>query len=169
MLSDGPERELQGNLSANSQTKPEPDRLSRSVRAFLMYRRARLIARLRDDDPLLPLVDSSKSESDSIITKTYQDTQNKTVDVAGSSRVSLSVTQSAFASTSDRSLCFPGACVGLIGPHPSDYAHALSACYYFLQAVFLPALGLWRSLPARRVSRDTSNSFLTFSFFFFKY
>ena len=41
--------------------------------------------------------------------------------------VSLSVTQSVFASTSDRLLCFPGACVGLIGPHPSDYAHALSA------------------------------------------
>ena len=79
--------------------------------------------------------------------------------------ISLSVTQSAFASTSDRLLCFPGACVGLIGPHPSDYAHALSACYYFLQAVFLPALGLWSSLPARRVSRDTSNSFLTFSAF----
>ena len=57
------------------------------------------------------------------------------------------VTQSAFASTSDRLLCFPGACVGLIGPHPSDYAHALSACY-FLQAVFLPALGLWSFPPA---------------------
>ena len=55
--------------------------------------------------------------------------------------VSLSVTQSAFASTSDRPLCFPRACVGLIGPRPSDYPHALSACYYFLPAVFLLALG----------------------------
>ena len=35
----------------------------------------------------------------------------------------------------------------LIGPRPSDYPHALSACYYFLQAVFLLALGLWSSLP----------------------
>ena len=84
--------------------------------------------------------------------------------------ISLSVAQSAFAPTSDRLLCFPGACVGLIGPHPSDYAHALSAGYYFLQAVFLPALGLWSSLPARRVSHDTSFPFLTFSCFlcFFK-
>ena len=52
----------------------------------------------------------------------------------------------------------------LIGPHPSDYAHALSACY-FLQAVFLPALGLWSSPPARRVSHHTCYSFLTFSVF----
>ena len=52
--------------------------------------------------------------------------------------VSPSVTQSAFASTSYRLLCFPGACVGLIGQHPSDYAHALSACYYlFLEAQIL--------------------------------
>ena len=80
--------------------------------------------------------------------------------------ISHSVTQSAFASTSDRLLCFPGPCVGLIGPHPSDYAHALSACYYFLQAVFLSALGLWSSPPARRFSHDTSYSFLTFSVFF---
>ena len=87
--------------------------------------------------------------------------------------ISLSVTQSAFASTSDRPLCFPRACVGLIGPRPSDYPHALSACYYFLQAVFLLALGLWSSLPARQLSLDTYYSFLTFSvfflFFFFKY
>ena len=76
--------------------------------------------------------------------------------------LTLSVTQPAFAPTSDRLLC---ACVGLIGPHPSDYAHALSACFYFLQAVFLPALGLWSSLAARRVSHDTSYSFLTFSVF----
>ena len=75
----------------------------------------------------------------------------------------LSITQSAFASTSDRPLCFPRACVGLIGPRPSDYLHALSACYYFLQAVFLLALGM----PARQLSLDTSYSFLTFSFFFF--
>ena len=80
--------------------------------------------------------------------------------------ITFSVTQSAFAPTSDRLLCFPGACVGLIGPHPSDYAHTLSACCYFLQAVFLPALGLWSSLPARRVSQDTSYPFLTFSVFF---
>ena len=89
------------------------------------------------------------------------------------SRISLSVTQSAFASTSDRPLCFPRACVGLIGPRPSDYPHALSACYYFLPAVFLLALGLWSSLPARQLSLDTPYSFLTFSvfflfFFFFK-
>ena len=81
--------------------------------------------------------------------------------------ISLSVTQSAFASTSDRPLCFPRACVGLIGPRPSDYPHALSACYYFLPAVFLLALGLWSSLPARQLSLDTSYSFLTFSVFFF--
>ena len=81
--------------------------------------------------------------------------------------LSLSVTQSAFASTSDRPLCFPRACVGLIGPRPSDYPHALSACYYFLPAVFLLALGLWSSLPARQLSLDTSYSFLTFSVFFF--
>ena len=81
--------------------------------------------------------------------------------------VSLSVTQSAFASTSDRPLCFPRACVGLIGPRPSDYPHALSACYYFLPAVFLLALGLWSSLPARQLSLDTSYSFLIFSVFFF--
>ena len=81
--------------------------------------------------------------------------------------LTLSVTQSAFASTSDRPLCFPRACVGLIGPRPSDYPHALSACYYFLQAVFLLALGLWSSLPARQLSLDTSYSFLTFSVFFF--
>ena len=81
--------------------------------------------------------------------------------------LSLSVTQSAFASTSDRPLCFPRACVGLIGPRPSDYPHALSACYYFLQAVFLLALGLWSSLPARQLSLDTYYSFLTFSVFFF--
>ena len=37
---------------------------------------------------------------------------------------------------------------GLIGPHPSNYARALSA-------VFLPALGLWSSLPTRRLSHDT--------------
>ena len=80
--------------------------------------------------------------------------------------ITPSVTQSAFASTSDRLLCFPGACVGLIGPHPSDYAHALSACYYFPQAIFLPVLGLWSSPPARRVSHNTSYSFLTFSIFF---
>ena len=55
----------------------------------------------------------------------------------------------------------------LIGPRPSDYPHALSACYYFLQAVFLLALGLWSSLPARQLSLDTSYSFLTFSVFFF--
>ena len=88
--------------------------------------------------------------------------------------ITLSVTQSAFASTSDRPLCFPRACVGLIGPRPSDYPHALSACYYFLPAVFLLALGLWSSLPARQLSLDTSYSFLIFSvfflfFFFFKY
>ena len=81
--------------------------------------------------------------------------------------IPLSVTQSAFASTSDRPLCFPRACVGLIGPRPSDYPHALSACYYFLPAVFLLALGLWSSLPARQLSLDTSYSFLTFCFFFF--
>ena len=81
--------------------------------------------------------------------------------------ITLSVTQSAFASTSDRPLCFPRACVGLIGPRPSDYPHALSACYYFLPAVFLLALGLWSSLPARQLSLDTSYSFLTFSVFFF--
>ena len=81
--------------------------------------------------------------------------------------ISLSVTQSAFASTSDRPLCFPRACVGLIGPRPSDYPHALSACYYFLPAVFLLALGLWSSLPARQLSLDTSYSFLIFSVFFF--
>ena len=81
--------------------------------------------------------------------------------------ISLSVTQSAFASTSDRPLCFPRACVGLIGPRPSDYPHALSACYYFLPAVFLLALGLWSSLPARQLSLDTPYSFLTFSVFFF--
>ena len=81
--------------------------------------------------------------------------------------LSLSVTQSAFASTSDRPLCFPRACVGLIGPRPSDYPHALSACYYFLPAVFLLALGLWSSLPARQLSLDTSYSFLIFSVFFF--
>ena len=63
-------------------------------------------------------------------------------------------------------LCFPRACVGLIGPRPPDYPHALSFCYYFLQAVFLPALGLWSSLPARQLSLDTSYSFLTFSGFF---
>ena len=80
--------------------------------------------------------------------------------------ISLSVTQSAFASTSDRPLCFPRACVGLIGPRPSDYPHALSACYYFLPAVFLLALGLWSSLPARQLSLDTPYSFLTFSVFF---
>ena len=73
---------------------------------------------------------------------------------------------SAFASTSDRPLCFPRACVGLIGPRPSDYPHALSACYYFLPAVFLLALGLWSSLPARQLSLDTSYLFLTFSVFF---
>ena len=55
----------------------------------------------------------------------------------------------------------------IIGPRPSDYPHALSACYYFLQAVFLLALGLWSSLPARQLSLDTSYSFLTFSVFFF--
>ena len=55
----------------------------------------------------------------------------------------------------------------LIGPRPSDYPHALSACYYFLQAVSLLALGLWSSLPARQLSLDTSYSFLTFSVFFF--
>ena len=86
--------------------------------------------------------------------------------------LTLSVTQSAFAPTSDRLLCFPGACVGLIGPHPSDYARALSACYYFLQAVFLPALGLWSSLPARRVSHDIlpipDLLCFFFVFFFFK-
>ena len=81
--------------------------------------------------------------------------------------LTLSVTQSAFASTSDRPLCFPRACVGLIGPRPSDYPHALSACYYFLPAVFLLALGLWSSLPARQLSLDTSYSFLIFSVFFF--
>ena len=81
--------------------------------------------------------------------------------------LTLSVTQSAFASTSDRPLCFPRACVGLIGPRPSDYPHALSACYYFLPAVFLLALGLWSSLPARQLSLDTPYSFLTFSVFFF--
>ena len=70
-------------------------------------------------------------------------------------------------STSDRPLCFPRACVGLIGPRPSDYPHALSACYYFLPAVFLLALGLWSSLPARQLSLDTSYSFLIFSVFFF--
>ena len=70
-----------------------------------------------------------------------------------------------FCFDSDRLLCFPSACVGLIGPRPSDYAHALSACYYFLQAVFLPALGLWSSPPARRVNHDTSYSFLTLCFF----
>ena len=84
----------------------------------------------------------------------------------GRHSISLSVTQSAFASTSDRPLCFPRACVGLIGPRPSDYPHALSACYYFLPAVFLLALGLWSSLPARQLSLDTSYSFLTFSVFF---
>ena len=83
------------------------------------------------------------------------------------SLLTLSVTQSAFASTSDRPLCFPRACVGLIGPRPSDYPHALSACYYFLPAVFLLALGLWSSLPARQLSLDTSYSFLIFSVFFF--
>ena len=89
-------------------------------------------------------------------------------EVSPSSHIlSLSVTQSAFASTSDRPLCFPRACVGLIGPRPSDYPHALSACYYFLPAVFLLALGLWSSLPARQLSLDTSYSFLTFSVFFF--
>ena len=87
--------------------------------------------------------------------------------VLSPSRISLSVTQSAFASTSDRPLCFPRACVGLIGPRPSDYPHALSACYYFLPAVFLLALGLWSSLPARQLSLDTPYSFLTFSVFFF--
>ena len=55
----------------------------------------------------------------------------------------------------------------LIGPRPSDYPHALSACYYFLQAVFFLALGLWSSLLARQLSLDTSYSFLTFSVFFF--
>ena len=55
----------------------------------------------------------------------------------------------------------------LIGPRPSDYPHALSACYYFLQAVFLLPLGLWSSLPARQLCLDTSYSFLTFSVFFF--
>ena len=54
----------------------------------------------------------------------------------------------------------------LIGPRRSDYPHALSACYYFLQAVFLLALGLWSSLPARQLSLVTSYSFLTFSGFF---
>ena len=76
--------------------------------------------------------------------------------------ISPSVTQLAFASTSDRLLRFPSACVGLIGPNPSDYEHALSACYYFLQA----ALGLWSSPQARQVSHNTSYSFLTFSVFF---
>ena len=87
--SDGPGHELQGNLSANSQAKPEPDRLSGSVRTFLYAPRARLIARLRDDDPLLPLVDSSKSESDFITTKAHHDTQNMTVDAAKSSSESV--------------------------------------------------------------------------------
>ena len=81
--------------------------------------------------------------------------------------IHLSVMQSAFASTSDRPLCFPRACVGLIGPHPSDYPQALFACYYFLQAVFLLALGLWSSLPDRQLSHDTSYSFLTLSVFCF--
>ena len=84
----------------------------------------------------------------------------------GGSYLTLSVTQSAFASTSDRPLCFPRACVGLIGPRPSDYPHALSACYYFLQAVFLLVLGLWSSMPARQLGLDTYYSFLTFSVFF---
>ena len=58
-----------------------------------------------------------------------------------------------------------GACVGLTEPHPSDYAHALSA-YHFLPAVFLPALSLWSSLSARRADHDTSHSFRTSSVFF---
>ena len=92
--------------------------------------------------------------------------KNKTFPALPQSAISLSVTQSAFASTNDRPLCFPCAYVGLIGPRPSDFPHALSACYYFLQAVFLLELGLWRSLPARQLSHDTSYSFLTFSVFF---
>ena len=80
--------------------------------------------------------------------------------------LTLSATQSGFASMSDQLLCFPAACVGLIGPHPSDYAHALYARYYFLPAVILPVLGLWSSPPARRVSHDTSHSLLTFPGFF---
>ena len=66
--------------------------------------------------------------------------------------ISPSVTQLAFASTSDRLLRFPSACVGLIGPNPSDYEHALSACYYFLQAIFLRARPL--ELPASQASQS---------------
>ena len=79
--------------------------------------------------------------------------------------LTLSVTQLAFALTSDRLLCYFGTYVSLIGPHPSNYAHVLSACYYFLLAIFLPALSLWSFLPASRVGHETSHSFLTLCFF----
>ena len=49
----------------------------------------------------------------------------------------------------DRALWFPGACVGLIGKHTPLITRYLAIS---LQAVFLLALSLWRSLSFRRDS-----------------
>ena len=79
----------------------------------------------------------------------------------------LSVTQSAFTSTSDRLFCFPCACVDLIGQQPSDYAHALSAYYYNTGRLSPCAQPL--ELPASQASQSRHISLIPdFLCFFFK-